>query len=275
MTKSESGSANRRCLSSAACWASAGRSRGSWMDSAAAMIRTSRTQPFRSASRIIRPIRGSTGSRASLRPSPVMRPSLNAFNSASRVSPSAMLRASGGSMNGNFGMSPRPIAAICRMTEARLVRRISGSVNSGRQLEVLFGVQPDADAVRGAAAAALALVGRRLRDRLDRQPLHLGPAAVPGDARGARVDDVLDAGHGERGLGHVGGQHHPAGEAGRGAALEDPVLLGGGQPPVQREDVEPVATGQQVRGVPDLPLAGQEHQDVAGSLGGRARRSRR
>ncbi len=43
-----------------------------------------------------------------------------------------MLRASGGSMNGNFGTSPRPIAAICRMTEARLVRRISGSVNSGR-----------------------------------------------------------------------------------------------------------------------------------------------
>ena len=102
------------------------------MDSAAAMIRTSRTQPFRSASRIIRPIRGSTGSRASFRPSPVIRPFLNAFNSASRVSPSAMLRASGGSMNGNFGMSPRPIAAICKMTEARLVRRISGSVNSGR-----------------------------------------------------------------------------------------------------------------------------------------------
>ena len=131
-SESESESANRRCLSSAACCASAGRSRGSWMDSAAAMISTSRTQPFRSASRIIRPMRGSTGSRASLRPRPVIRPFLNAFSSASRVSPSAMLRASGGSMNGNFGTSPRPIAAICKMTEARLVRRISGSVNSGR-----------------------------------------------------------------------------------------------------------------------------------------------
>jgi hypothetical protein len=34
-------------------------------------------------------------------------------------------------MKGNLGTSPRPMAAICKMTEARLVRRISGSVNSG------------------------------------------------------------------------------------------------------------------------------------------------
>ncbi len=102
------------------------------MDSAEAMTRTSRAHPFLSASRIIRPIRGSTGSLASLRPRAVMRSSENAFSSASRVSPSAMLRGSGGSMKGNAGTSPRPIAAICKMTEARLVRRISGSVNSGR-----------------------------------------------------------------------------------------------------------------------------------------------
>ena len=43
-----------------------------------------------------------------------------------------MLRLSGSSMNGNAAMSPRPIEVICRMTDARLVRRISGSVNSGR-----------------------------------------------------------------------------------------------------------------------------------------------
>ncbi len=35
-------------------------------------------------------------------------------------------------MKGNFSMSPRPAAVICRMTEARFVRRISASVNSGR-----------------------------------------------------------------------------------------------------------------------------------------------
>ena len=62
---------------------------------------------------------------------------------------------------------------------------------------------------RGPAAAALALVGRGLRDRLDRQPLHLEPVAVAGDPGGAGVDHVLDAGHGQRGLGDVGGEHDP------------------------------------------------------------------
>ncbi len=35
-------------------------------------------------------------------------------------------------MNGNAAMSPSPIDVICRITEARFVRRISGSVNSPR-----------------------------------------------------------------------------------------------------------------------------------------------
>ena len=86
---------------------------------------------------------------------------------------------------------------------------------------------------RDAAAPAGALVGRGLRDRLDRQPLHLQSLAVAGDARGARVDDVADARHGQRGLGDVGGQHDaPAAVRG-----EDPVLLGGRQPGVQRQDL--------------------------------------
>ncbi len=46
--------------------------------------------------------------------------------------PSRTLRRSGGSTNGNAATSPSPSALICRMTLARLVRRISGSVNSGR-----------------------------------------------------------------------------------------------------------------------------------------------
>ena len=41
-------------------------------------------------------------------------------------------RGSGGSTNGNLRTSPRRAAAICRMTLARFVRWISGSVNSGR-----------------------------------------------------------------------------------------------------------------------------------------------
>ena len=80
----------------------------------------------------------------------------------------------------------------------------------GTALEVLLRVQPDADAVGDAAAAALALVGARLRDRLDGQPLHLGAQAVAADAGGARVDHVADAGDGERGLGDVGGEDHAA-----------------------------------------------------------------
>ena len=39
---------------------------------------------------------------------------------------------SGGSTNGNRPMSPSLSDVIWRMTEARLVRRISGSVNTGR-----------------------------------------------------------------------------------------------------------------------------------------------
>ncbi len=112
------------------------------MDSADVMISTSRAHPWRPASRIIRPSRGSTGSRDSLRPvsvslvrpRPGSCPGENAPSSSSSRTPSAMFLDSGGSMNGNSAMSPRSSAAICRMTEARLVRRISGSVNSGRLL---------------------------------------------------------------------------------------------------------------------------------------------
>ncbi len=42
--------------------------------------------------------------------------------------------------------------------------------------------------------------------------------------------------------------------------FEDPVLLGGGQPAVQGDDVgvAQVALGQRVLGIADLPLAGEE-----------------
>ena len=59
--------------------------------------------------------------------------------------------------------------------------------------EVVFVVEPDADAVGDPPAAARPLVRRRLRDRLDGQPLHLQPVAVPGDPRRPRVDHVADA----------------------------------------------------------------------------------
>ena len=119
------------------------------------------------------------------------------------------------------------------MTDARLVRRISGSVNSGRASIVVLAVEPDADAGRHPPAAAGALVGRGLRDRLDGEALHLEAVAVAGDAGGAGVDDGADAGHGERRLGDVGGQHDPATAVGG----EHPVLLGRREPGVERQDL--------------------------------------
>ena len=124
-------------------------------------------------------------------------------------------------------------------------------------LEVLARVQPDAD-----AAGAL---GRGcLRDRLDRQPLHLRTCRPAGDARGAGVDDGADAGHGERRLGDVGGEHDPA----AGMWREHGVLLGRGQPPVERHHLIGARTAEHLGGVADLAFAGEEHQHVAGPLAG-------
>ncbi len=103
-----------------------------------------------------------------------------------------------------------------------------------------------------ADACETASIGRRCT---------LRRAAVAGDAGGAGVDHVADAGHGQRRLGHVGGQHDaPALVRG-----EHPVLLGRRQPGVERQDlgVGQVEGPQRVGGVADLPLAGQEHEHVA------------
>ena len=131
-------------------------------------------------------------------------------------------------------------------------------------LEVLLVVEPDADPVGDPAAAALALVGRRLRDRLDRQPLDLQPRAVAADPGGAGVDHVADPRHGQRRLRDVRRQHDPA----RAARLEHAVLLAVRQPRVEREDlhVRPQPALQGLRGVADLALAGEEDEHVAGRL---------
>ncbi|MNK92926.1 hypothetical protein D3C87_1130680 [compost metagenome] len=100
---------------------------------ALATISTSCKLPSLAASSSMRPMRGSTGNRANWRPSGVS--SLlrsTAESSCSRLYPSLMALPSGGSMNGNALTSPRRRCSICKMTAARLVRRISGSVNSGR-----------------------------------------------------------------------------------------------------------------------------------------------
>ena len=134
----------------------------------------------------------------------------------------------------------------------------------GATEEVLLAVQADADARLDPPATALALVGAGLGHRLDGQALDLGAVAVAADARGAGIDHVADARHGQRGLGDVGGQDDLAPRHG----LEDLLLLGRGQPRIQRQHlgVPEVGLAQHLGAVADLPLAGQEHQHVARAL---------
>ena len=133
-----------------------------------------------------------------------------------------------------------------------------GELRAG--LEVLLAVEADRDAVGEPAAASRPLVGAGLADRLDRQPLDLEPLGVAADPGGAGVDDVADPGDGQRGLGHVGRDHDPA----AGVPGEDPVLLGGREPPVEGQHLGAgqLHTLQRVGGVADLPLARAEDEDV-------------
>jgi len=109
------------------------------------------------------------------------------------------------------------------------------------------------------------------------KPLDLRAVAVPGDPGGAGVHHVLDAGHRQRRLRHVGRQHDPPRHTPP-RAPPDPLLLGRGQPGVQRQQLGvaqhaalPVSgdrAGQRLGGLPDVPLARQEDQHVTGALGG-------
>ena len=114
-----------------------------------------------------------------------------------------------------------------------------------------------------------ALVRRRLRDLLDLQQRRLVAQRIALDAREPGVDHVADARHRERGLGDVGREH----DAPAARRREHALLLRHRQPRVQRQDldgrrVRPAreALAQQVGGLADLALAGQEHEDVAGPL---------
>ena len=127
--------------------------------------------------------------------------------------------------------------------------------------KIVLGIEPIADAGGDAAAAALALVGGGLRDRLDVQAFELAALAVALDPRGAGIDHEADARHGQRGFGDVGGQH----DASLGSGPEHAVLLVRRQSRVQGQHfglavLAPVQG--QVR-IADLALAGQEHEHVA------------
>ena len=141
------------------------------------------------------------------------------------------------------------------------------------------------------AAAAGALVGRRLRDRLDMQLLDLAADAVAPHAGQPAVDDIADPRHGQRSLGDVGGQHdaqrrpgmrtHAAGRRWTAARTAGSLRRrrAGGRPrpalPARRAGAAGRTGGgpaQVIGAVADLAFARQEHQHVAGGPPTRTRR---
>ncbi len=76
---------------------------------------------------------GSTGSLANFWPIGVSLPELSsALTSCKVFKPSRIILSSGGSTKGKSRISPNLSDAICKITADKLVRLISGSVNSGR-----------------------------------------------------------------------------------------------------------------------------------------------
>ena len=133
-----------------------------------------------------------------------------------------------------------------------------------------FVIEADADAGGNPAAAPGALIGRGLRDFLHLQLLHLVAIAVTLHARHPAVDHEANARHGERSLGHIGGQHHPAQ---RTARLENALLVLRRKAGEQGQDFQSSAlarrmAGQQLCGVADLAFARQKDQDIAAAGAG-------
>ena len=134
--KSDSGSLNGACRWSASAAFSRGRSLGSWMERADAMMATSARQPSFWASIIILEILGSRGIRTMVLPCSVREYPLPfllmAPNSKRRLNPSPTLFGLGLSTKGKEEISRSLKESIRRITSARFDLRISGDVNSDR-----------------------------------------------------------------------------------------------------------------------------------------------
>ncbi|MQM36937.1 hypothetical protein KBTX_00926 [wastewater metagenome] len=136
----------------------------------------------------------------------------------------------------------------------------------GPGLVVILAVEADAHAGGDTPAAPGALVRACLGDRFNGQALDLGAVAVAAQAHQAAVDDVADAGHGQRGLGDVGREHHPPPAVGGEHAL----LLCRGEPAEQRQDLGTggMVLAQCLRGLANVAFARQEYQHVPWSVAG-------
>ena len=146
------------------------------------------------------------------------------------------------------------------------------ALNLGRSeglagVEVFLRIQPDANARPDSTAAPGSLTGRGLRDGLDRQALHPRAGRVPTDPRRAGINDVADAGDGQRGLGDVGRDH----DATLRMRLEDAVLVFVREAGIERQDfgrsafvvLRKQAASQRLRGLVNVALGRHEEQDVA------------
>src|SRR5205807_3003666 len=125
-------------------------------------------------------------------------------------------------------------------------------------------VKTYANSVRDAAATARALVRCALRSLLDLQERRLVAEAVALDPREPGIDDVANAGNGERRLGDIGCEHQSPSRRRR----EDPLLLGDRQARVQRHDfdrrrIRPARqrAPQELARLADFALARKKYED--------------
>ncbi len=141
-----------------------------------------------------------------------------------------------------------------------------GRVVRGPGVEVVLGVEAQAEPGRGAAGASRSLRRRGLRDLLHPQRRQAGPGRVSGDPRQPRIDHRGNAVDGDAGLGDVGGEDHLA----LGAARDGAVLLLGRQLSVQREKDQIAVRGQLAAlllRAADLAGAGEEDEQIARGAG--------
>ena len=144
----------------------------------------------------------------------------------------------------------------------REIRPLDLRLGEPRPLQkILLRVEPDAHAVGDAAAAALALVGARLRHRLDRQTPRARRRRVAAQPRQPRVDDEPDARNRQRCLRDVRREDDfPPLRRG-----ENALLLDVGEPAEHRDDLavpEPAAL-EQIAEFADVALAREKHEHVA------------
>ena len=122
--------------------------------------------------------------------------------------------------------------------------------------EVQLGVQPDAHTRGGAAGPPRSLRCRSLGDGFNRQSLHFGAPAVARYSGGPRVDDIVNSRNSQGCLSDIGGQYDAPRQS-AGVDREHLLLLGGGQPRIERQHLRTRhRSAHRLGGIPDLTLTG-------------------